>query len=74
MVVLKQFTTGQANKALVNILTAISSGLVLYCGSAKWQPLVVLAIGAIIHYLVPNAPKDPPVPPASPAEPPAGGL
>lgn len=48
---------GQASKFLVVVLTASASGLTEYYGTAKWVPVVVMAVGAITTYLVPNAPK-----------------
>lgn len=66
---LRQFTTGQASKALVAVLTTVAAALPVYYGSAKWEPVVIMAVGAVTTYLVPNAqpPAQPPVPP--PAQP-----
>ena len=59
---MSQFLNGQASKALVAILTTVAAALPLYYGNAKWEPIVVMALGALITYLVPNSPK-PPAPP-----------
>ena len=59
---LSQLTSGQASKALVAGLTAIAAALPLYFGSARWEPVVVMAIGAVLTYLIPNAPKPAPAP------------
>ena len=56
---MSQLTNGQASKALVAILTEVAAALPLYYGNAKWEPVVVVALGALITYLVPNTPKPP---------------
>ena len=66
---LNQFVNGQASKALVGVLTTVAAALPIYYGPAKWEPIVVMALGALTTYLVPNAPKAPTPPPV---EPPAG--
>ena len=53
---LGQLTNGQASKALVAVLTAVAAALPIYYGSAKWEPIVVMGLGALITYLVPNSP------------------
>lgn len=69
---LTQFVNGQAAKSLVVILTSVATALTTYYGSAKWQPLVVLGVGIVVHYLVPNADPPAPVLPPLPPEPPHG--
>ena len=59
---LKQFVNGEASKALVGMLTTVAAALPLYFSSAKWEPIVVMALGAVTTYLVPNSPKSPPPP------------
>ena len=61
----RQLINGQASKALVAILTTVAAGLPIYYGTAKWMPIVVMGLGAVAVYLVPNqaAPKDVPAPP-----------
>lgn len=54
---LSQFFNGQASKALVSILTTVAAALPVYYGSAKWEPVAVMVLGAVMTYLVPNAPK-----------------
>ena len=56
---LSQFFNGQAAKALVAILTTVAAALPVYFGDAKWLPLVVMALGAITTWLVPNTPPPP---------------
>lgn len=59
--------SGQASKFLVALLTAIAGALPLYFGTAKWEPIVVWAVGSVLVYLVPNTPKPAdPVPPRPP--------
>jgi uncharacterized membrane protein (UPF0136 family) len=58
---MNQIVNGQASKALVAVLTAVAAALPLYFGTAKWVPVVVMGLGALLTYLVPNAPK-PPIP------------
>lgn len=53
----KGLVNGQASKFLVMLLTAASAGMSEYYGTAKWEPVVVMGIGAIVGYLVPNTPK-----------------
>lgn len=53
---MSQFLNGQASKALIAFLTAVAAALPLYFGSAKWEPVVVMALGALTTYLVPNTP------------------
>lgn len=48
---------GQASKFLVMLLTAASAGMATYYGTAKWEPVAVMGIGAVVGYLVPNTPK-----------------
>jgi hypothetical protein len=63
---MSQFLNGQASKALVAFLTAVAAALPIYYGSANWEPVVVMALGALITYLIPNQPKPPEVqPPAA---------
>ena len=57
-----QFVNGQASKALVGVLTTVAAALPLYFSSAKWEPVIVMALGALTTYLVPNTPKPPPPP------------
>ena len=52
---MSQFISGEANKALVAILTTIAAALPIYFGDTKWAPVVVMAIGAITTWLVPNS-------------------
>ena len=56
---MNQLMNGQASKALVAVLTAVAAALPIYYGSAKWEPIVVMALGALITYLVPNQPRPP---------------
>ncbi len=51
----KGLVNGQASKFLVMVLTAVSAGMATYYGTAKWEPGVVMGIGAIVGYLVPNS-------------------
>ena len=53
---MSQFIRGEANKALVAILTTVAAALPVYFGGAQWLPVVVMALGAIATYLVPNQP------------------
>jgi uncharacterized membrane protein (UPF0136 family) len=53
---MSQFIRGEANKALVAILTTVAAALPVYFSDAKWLPVVVMALGAIATYLVPNTP------------------
>jgi uncharacterized membrane protein (UPF0136 family) len=68
-----QLVNGQASKALVAVLTAVAAALPIYYGTQKWVPIVVMALGALSVWLVPNAPKPAAVPvtTAQPPEPPA---
>ncbi len=50
-----QLLTGELSKVLVAVLTAVSSALPIYFGTAKWEPLAIWALGIVIIYLVPNA-------------------
>jgi hypothetical protein len=59
---MSQLLNGQASKALIAVLTAVAATLPIYYGDAKWEPVVVMALGALITYLVPNTP------PGSPGE------
>ena len=59
-----QLLNGQASKALVAILTTVAAGLPIYYGTQKWVPIVVMGLGAVLTYLVPNTP--PPVKPEPP--------
>lgn len=61
----KQLVNGEAAKALVAILTAVAAALPVYFTDAPWLPVVIMVIGAITTYLVPNKPpadegKEPP--------------
>jgi type IV secretory pathway VirB2 component (pilin) len=49
-------TSGEISKVLVAILTAVASGLPIYFGTAKWEPVAVWAVGIVVMYLVPNTP------------------
>lgn len=69
----RQLVNGQASKFLVSVLTAVAAALPVYFGGAKWEPVVIMALGAVLTYLVPNAPKPGGAPPAPvPPVPPAG--
>jgi type IV secretory pathway VirB2 component (pilin) len=59
---------GTAAKFVVAVLTTVAASLPLYYGSAHWVPVVVMVIGAVSTYLVPNA--KPAAAPAQPAVPP----
>lgn len=59
---LNQLVSGQASKFLVAVLTTAASALATYFGDAKWEPIAVMVIGAIVTYLVPNTPAEPPQP------------
>jgi len=52
---MSQFFDGSANKAIVAVLTAVAASLPIYFSDAKWLPVVVMAIGAITTWLVPNS-------------------
>ena len=54
---MNQLTTGEASKFLVALFSAAASGLATYYGNARWEPVVVMGIGAVLTYLVPNASK-----------------
>jgi len=54
------FLNGQASKFLIAVATAASTWLTTSYGTAKWEPIVVTVIGAILVFLVPNSPKAPP--------------
>ena len=56
---LSQILSGQASKFLVSVLTAVGAALPVYFGSAKWEPVAVMALGAVMTYLVPNAEAPP---------------
>lgn len=72
----RQLVNGEASKALVAVLTTVAAALPIYYGTAKWVPIVVMGLGAVLTYLVPNAPKAAPpppvVPPVTPPQPPGG--
>ena len=53
------FLNGQSSKFLIAIATAVSTWLTTSYGTAKWEPIVVTVIGALMVYLVPNSPKAP---------------
>jgi hypothetical protein len=54
--------SGAASKFLVSVLTTVAASLPLYFGTAKWEPIAVMGIGALMTYLVPNSkPEVPPV-------------
>jgi len=63
---MSSFFNGQANKAIVAILTAVAASLPIYFSDATWLPIVISALGAITTWLVPNSPppagqgKEPP--------------
>jgi len=48
--------SGAASKFLVSVLTTVAASLPLYFGTAKWEPIVVMAVGAVMVYLTPNKP------------------
>ena len=60
------FLNGSASKFLVSVMTALCTWLTTSYGTAKWEPVVITAIGALMVFLVPNsakpsaAPKDEP--------------
>lgn len=56
--------SGQASKFLVALLAVLASALPVYFGSARWEPVVIQLVGALLVYLVPNAPKPADAPPA----------
>ena len=67
----RQHINGQASKFLVTVLTTVAAALPIYYGTAKWEPVAVMALGAVLTYLVPNTPPDPAAaPPASVTPPP----
>jgi hypothetical protein len=47
---------GQASKFLVAVLSAVASGLAVFYGNARWEPVAVMAVGAVMTWLIPNAP------------------
>ena len=59
----RQLTNGQASKFLVAVLTTVAAALPVYYGTAKWEPVAVMTLGAILTYLVPNASPDVPAQP-----------
>lgn len=56
---MSQFTNGEASKFLVAVFTAVAAALPVYFGTARWEPIVLYAIGAVLVYLTPNRPKQP---------------
>lgn len=46
---------GSSSKFLVSVLTTVASALPVYYGTAHWVPVVVMGIGALATYLVPNS-------------------
>jgi len=62
---MKQFFTslgdGTAAKFVVYILTTVAAALPVYFGTANWVPIVIMVVGAISAYLVPNKPAAAPV-------------
>lgn len=56
-----QLVNGEAAKFVVYVLTTVAAGLPVYFGTAHWVPIVIMAVGAVTAYLVPNAkPVSPP--------------
>jgi len=55
--VFKSLLNGQSSKFLVALLSTASAALTTYYGSAKWEPIVVMCLGAVMTWLVPNSPK-----------------
>lgn len=62
---MSKIINGQAAKAIVALIGAVSTLLSHYANS-WWQPSVVAALTLIGVYLVPNASPPPVVPPAPP--------
>ncbi|HEV2370935.1 MAG TPA: hypothetical protein VGS19_02100 [Streptosporangiaceae bacterium] len=54
---MKQFFNGQAAKAMVGLGTALTTWLTTEYPGARWEPAAVAAVGAVLVFLVPNAPK-----------------
>ena len=55
---LRPLVNGQASKFIVAAATAVSTWLTTSYGTAKWEPVVITGVGALLVYLVPNqAPK-----------------
>jgi hypothetical protein len=59
----RNLASGVAAKFVVSVLTTVAASLPLYFGTAHWEPIVVMAIGAVCTYLVPNAKPAPAVTP-----------
>lgn len=55
-----------ASKFWVALATAAEITINTFYGSQKWAPAVVLGIGSLLVYLVPNAPTMPIIPPEEP--------
>lgn len=49
--------TGTISKFLVSVITAASSSLTVFYGTARWEPAVIAGLGAIGVYLIPNSEK-----------------
>lgn len=52
---LKMSKLGRYNKFYAAVITAVQTGLLEYYGSERWTPVVTLALGAALVFLVPNA-------------------
>jgi type IV secretory pathway VirB2 component (pilin) len=56
---MSQFFNGSASKFLVAVMGAVLTGLGTYYGTSRWEPIVAAGLGAVMVFLVPNAPKPP---------------
>ena len=54
---------GTSSKFIVSILGVVSAGLATFYGTARWEPIVVMALSSIAVYLVPNSHASLPSPP-----------
>jgi hypothetical protein len=56
---MKLANSGSISKFIVVVFGAIASALATFYGTARWEPAVVMALTALVTYLVPNSPKVP---------------
>ena len=53
----KVISNGRVSKLLVALFGAATSALSLYAGNARWEPIAVSVLTAILVAVVPNTPK-----------------
>ena len=53
------FDMNQYLKAIVSGVFTVLSALAIYYGNSAWYPIAMTAVGALMVYLVPNAPSAP---------------